>query len=90
MTLDLSNEYARYAACDVAIFLPMFTLIKAFKVARYSEYQNRTGYWTVGLLLLGCTLFYAFALDYRARIIWGGSSLILLAMMLAVHFFNNR
>jgi hypothetical protein len=90
MALDLSNDYARNAVWLVGLFLPMFALIKAYKVARYSKYHTRTGYWTAGLLLIGCALLNAFVLDYRARIILGGVSLLLLAMMLVVEFFNNR
>ena len=90
MSLDLSNDYARNAVGLVGLFLPMFALIKAYKVAHYSEYRTRTEYWTAGLLLVGCILLYAFVLDYRARIILGGVCLIILAMMLVVNFFNNR
>ena len=90
MALDLSNDYARNAVGLVAIFLPMFALSKAFKVAKYSEYQTRAGYWMAGLLLIGCALFYAYVLDYSSRIILGGVSLLILAMMLVVKFFNER
>lgn len=90
MALDLSNDYARNAVGLVGLFLPMFGLIKAYKVARYSEYRTRTEYWTASLLLVGCTLFYAFVLDYRGRIILGGIALLILTTMLAVNFFNNR
>ena len=90
MALDLSNDYTRNAIVLVAIFLPMFALIKAYKVARYSEYRTRTGYWTAGLLLVGCTLFYVFVLDYGGLIILGGAFFILLVMILVVHFFSKR
>jgi uncharacterized membrane protein len=90
MTLDLSNDYIRGAVALVGVYLPMYALIKTYKVAQHPEYQTRTGYWTVGLLLVGSLLFYAFALDGRGRIILGGVSLILLAIMLGVEFFSNR
>lgn len=90
MALELSNDYARNAVGLVGLFLAVFALIKAYKVTRYSEYRTRTGYWSAGLLLIGCTVFYAFVLDFRGRIILGGVALLLLAMMLVVNFFNNR
>ena len=90
MALDFSNDYARNAVGLVAIFLPMFALSKAFKVVKYPEYQTWTGYWMAGLLLVGCALFYAFVLDYSSRIILGGVSLLILAMMLVVKFFEDR
>jgi hypothetical protein len=90
MALDLSNDYARNTVGLVGLFLPMFALIKAYKVARYQEYRTGAGYWTTGLLLVGCISFYAFVLDYRGRIILGGVGLLILAMMLVVNFFNNR
>ena len=68
MGLDLSHEYTRGAVTLVGVFLPMYALIKAYKVARYSEYQTRAGYWVAGLLLVGSLLFYAFVLEYRGRI----------------------
>jgi hypothetical protein len=90
MGLDLSNENTRNAVTLVGVFLPMYALIKAYKVARYSAYQTRTGYWLAGLLLVGSLLFYAFVLEYRGRIILGGVGLLLLAMMLVVEFFTDR
>ena len=90
MMLDLSSDYTRGAVTLIGVYLPMYALIKAYKVARYSEYQTRTGYWTVGLLLVGSLLFYAFVLEYRGRIILSGVSLLLLAMMLGVEFINDR
>jgi hypothetical protein len=90
MAIDLSNKYVLGAVVLVALYLPMFSLIKAYKVAKHPEYRTKLEYWKAGLLLLGSILFYAFVLDYGERIIIGGCALFLLAAMLVVNFFNNR
>ena len=90
MGLDFSNEYARNAVGLVAIFLPHFALIKAYKLARYSAYRTTRGYAMAGLLLLGSTLLYSLVLDNSQRIIFGGFSLLILTIMVVADLVNGR
>jgi len=90
MGLDFSNDYIRNGVGLVAIFLPHFALINAYKLARYSAYRTTRRYAVVGLLLLGSTLFYSLVLSHSQRIIFGGFSLLFLTIMVVADFVNDR
>ena len=44
MVIDLSNDYVLGAVVLMALYLPMFSLIEVYKVAKYPEYRTKLRY----------------------------------------------
>ena len=68
----------------------MFLLVRIYKAVKYPAYRKASTYGLIGALLTTSLLLYTVVLNERARVIFGGTCLLLLCVLLMTSFFRNR